>query len=121
MPVNSGTTCLIKSHGFFHTPTTKPRYSDKPLRQTKSNATNYQMMVTRRTGIVLVRNPFRVIYSFRNYNFMGFYGHAGNLPEENIFRRDSPPEKISSDGILPDENLFQTKLHPETLGILNVN
>ena len=38
--------------------------------------TDYQMRVTKRTGVVLIRNPFRVLYSFRNYNAMGLYGHA---------------------------------------------
>ena len=71
MPIASGTTCLIKSHGYFATPQTNKR--DKTY---SPEETDYQMRMTRRTGIVLIRNPFKVLYSMRNYNAMGFYGHA---------------------------------------------
>ena len=71
IPVYSGTTCLIKSHGYFNTPTTNRRDL-----QTKPEDTDYHMSITRRTGIVLIRNPFRALYSFRNYNVMGLHGHA---------------------------------------------
>ena len=71
MPVYSGTTCLIKTHGYFNTPATNRRDL-----QTKPEHTDFHMSVTRRTGIVLIRNPFRVLYSFRNYNVMGLHGHA---------------------------------------------
>ena len=72
MPVPSGSTCLIKTHGWFNTPATNRRDL-----QTFPNHTDWMMEITRRTGIVLIRNPFKVLYSFRNYNVMGLYGHAG--------------------------------------------
>ena len=71
MPVPSGSTCLIKTHGWFNTPATNRRDL-----QTFPNHTDWMMEITRRTGIVLIRNPFKVLYSFRNYNVMGLYGHA---------------------------------------------
>ena len=71
MSVYSGVTCLIKSHGYFNTPAT-----NKMDIQTKPDDTKNHMSVTRMTGIILIRNPFKVLYSFRNYNAMGLYGHA---------------------------------------------
>ena len=71
VPVYSGTTILIKTHGYFNTPVTNMRDQ-----QSKPNDTEWMMEVTRGTGIVLIRNPFRVLYSFRNYNVMGLWGHA---------------------------------------------
>lgn len=71
MPVYSGTTSLVKTHGYFNTPVTNMRDL-----QSKPNDTEWMMEVTRGTGIVLIRNPFRVLYSFRNYNVMGLWGHA---------------------------------------------
>ena len=62
---------MIKSHGYFNTPATN-RFDI----QTMPDHTDYQMRVTKRTGVVLIRNPFRVLYSFRNYYAMGLYGHA---------------------------------------------
>ena len=71
MPVYSGTTSLIKTHGYFNTPVTNMRDL-----QSEPTDTEWMMGITRKTGIVLIRNPFRVLYSFRNYNVMGLYGHA---------------------------------------------
>ena len=71
MPVYSGTTSLIKTHGYFNTPVTNMRGLPS-----KPDDTDLMMEVTRRTGVVLIRNPFWVLYSFRNYNVMGLWGHA---------------------------------------------
>ena len=71
MPVYSRATSLIKTHGYFNTPITNMRDL-----QTHPNHTDWMMKITNRTGIILIRNPFKVLYSFRNYNIKGHYGHA---------------------------------------------
>ena len=71
VPVISGWTSLIKTHGYFNSPKTNKRDT-----QYSPEDTDKQMRLVRRTGIVLIRNPFKVLHSFRNYNSYGFHGHA---------------------------------------------
>ena len=62
---------MIKSHGHFSTTISSRRNNDNsPYR------TDIEMNKTRGVGIVLIRNPFKVLYSMRNYDAKGFYGHA---------------------------------------------
>ena len=73
MPIISGTTCLIKSHGYFSTPDLDRQGRGKNL---KPEDTEYEMKMTEGNGIILIRNPYKVLHSMRNYNAKGFYGHA---------------------------------------------
>ena len=39
-------------------------------------STKKEMMNTNRNGIILIRNPFRALYGYRNYLFGGVNGYA---------------------------------------------
>ena len=68
VPVISGWTSLIKTHGYFNSPKTNKRDPQYPEDTIK------QMRLVRKTGIVLIRNPFKVLNSFRNYDQMKVRG-----------------------------------------------
>ena len=59
----SGLVSVIKAHGHFNTPDVK-FFGDST---TKPEDTRLQMDQTSRNGIVLIRNPFRALFSYRNY------------------------------------------------------
>ena len=44
---------------------------------TRPADTIVQMNYTQGTAILLIRNPYRVLYGYRNYNSGGHFAHAG--------------------------------------------
>ena len=74
MPFDSGLVNTIKGHGNFN-PEDQQRLNFRdPLSSRQDNIN--QIKSTKHDGIVLIRNPFYVIYSYRNYVEMGTVHHA---------------------------------------------
>ena len=70
----SGLVSVIRAHGQFNTPNMK--FSGD--RSTKPEDTKLEMKKTSRNGIILIRNPFMVLFSYRNYIKYGLF-----LPSTN--------------------------------------
>ena len=83
VPYNSGLLSVIKAHGYIRV---KGRYSWSYPEDLIS-----EMLQTNGKAVVLIRNPYRAIYSYRNH-MEGHTGHAnisqflglGNLILSNI-------------------------------------
>ena len=70
----SGLVSVIKAHGQFNTPDMK-FVGD---RSTKPEDTRLQMEQTSRNGIILIRNPFMALFSYRNYITSGLFQPTTN-------------------------------------------
>ena len=74
MPYNSGLTCLMKGHGHFN-----PHGVYIMNARDKSTSRldfSKQLNIVNGKVVLLIRNPYHVIYSYRNYVDKGFAAHA---------------------------------------------
>ena len=72
MAHNSSLTSVVKAHGHY---SSSNLYYVDPV--TRPEDTIVQMNYTQCTAILLIRNPYRVLYGYRNYNSGGHFSHAG--------------------------------------------
>ena len=69
---NSQLTSVVKYHGHF----SSNKLYHKRGRLTQQDHVFAQINATRGNAILLIRNPYHVIYGYRNYQAGGHYGHA---------------------------------------------
>ena len=74
VPFDSGLVTLIKGHGNYN-PEDVQRINYLEPTTKKEDFIN-QMRITNNNAILLIRNPYHVIYSYRNYVKKGDSGHA---------------------------------------------
>jgi len=73
VPYNSGLLSAIKAHGYFRVH--KHFYFSKP-----EDLLN-EITLTNRKAVLLIRNPYRVIYSFRNHVITGDHQFHANISD----------------------------------------
>ena len=74
VPYHSGLTCLIKGHGNFN-PDNAYRINKRDKTTSKQNFLK-ELEIVNGTAVLLIRNPYHVIYSYRNYVDKGMAGHS---------------------------------------------
>ena len=74
MPFDSGLVTLIKGHGNFN-PVDQQRINNF-VKTTSRHVIDNQIKLTERNAILLIRNPYHVIYSYKNYIEKGSSDHA---------------------------------------------
>ena len=67
-------TCLIKGHGHFN-PGGSNRINKRDRTTSRQDFLNELEIVNGR-ALLLIRNPYHVIYSYRNYVDKGMAGHT---------------------------------------------
>ena len=90
MPYNSGLTCLMKGHGNFN-PNDLPRINKRDQLTTRQDFLN-ELEIVERKAVLLMRNPYHVIYSYKSYVDKGWAEHAdeskffgpGNVKSQTI-------------------------------------
>ena len=76
VPVDSGLVTLIKGHGSFN-PDGNQRINFRD-KTTPDHLTSDEIRKTDNNAILLIRNPYKVIYSYRNYVDKGSSDHKGS-------------------------------------------
>ena len=74
VPYDSGLTCLIKGHGNFN-PDGVYRMNKRDKITSRIDFPKELKIVNGR-AVLLIRNPYHVIYSYRNYVDKSLVGHA---------------------------------------------
>ena len=74
MPYDSGLTCLMKGHGNFN-PNDLPRINKRDQPTTQQDFLK-ELEIVERKAVLLMRNPYHVIYSYRSYIDKGWAEHA---------------------------------------------
>ena len=81
VPYHSGLTCLIKGHGHFN-PDSAYRINMRDKITTRQEFLK-ELEIVNGTAVLLIRNPYHVIYSYRNYVDKGMAG--GHSDESKFF------------------------------------
>ena len=74
VPYDSGLVTLIKGHGNFN-PEDQQRINHRD-KTTSRQMFQDEMRITENNAIVIIRNPYHVIYSYKNYIEKGSSDHA---------------------------------------------
>ena len=74
MPYDSGLTCLMKGHGHFNPDGVYK--INAGVQATSRLDFSKELKIVNGRVVLLLRNPYNVIYSYRNYVDKGLVGHA---------------------------------------------
>ena len=74
VPFDSGLVSLIKGHGNYN-PEDQQRINHRDVTTSRQDIIN-EMKVTENNAIIMIRNPYLAIYSYKNYIEKGSSGHA---------------------------------------------
>ena len=74
VPFDSGLVSLIKGHGNYN-PYDQQRINHKDATTSRQAIIN-EMKITDNNAIIIIRNPYHAIYSYKNYIEKGSSGHA---------------------------------------------
>ena len=74
VPYHSGLTCLIKGHGHFN-PISAYGINKRDQITSRQHFIK-ELEIVNGIAVLLIRNPYNVIYSYRNYIDKGMAGHS---------------------------------------------